>query len=312
VGWDVGIRTAAAALAHEGVRVAAPSAEQLARVAEPELALVAARYRPSFGSMSVDDVARGRALVHDALAGLQVVPVVNRWSREGLPAAAHADAFVGTVHTLPPRNLADRAMRLVRRHWEQARGFYGPGDLVGNTVFASAQFVPRTSIEGTGGDAVAGLRELARERGNWGVARFGDRAHVLDASVLERASVTARDSGIGLHPASPATIDRLDDVVLERLARSSGFRRDPFTAASHYRIGIEGEGPASARRAAFLRLLHDTPHDEAVARLRSYLTSSAMGDLDHMVELQVRGVRERDVLATVPEAAAAHVRPVGI
>jgi hypothetical protein len=286
-------------------------AERLARIAQPELALVAARYRPRFGSMSVEDVARGRALVHDALAGLQVVPVSNRWSRAGV-AAVHGDAFLGTVHTLPPRNVADRVMRVVRRHWEQSRHFYGPGELGGKTVFASAQFVPKPTIERHGGDAVAALGELATARGSLGVARFGDRAHVIDPAVLERASVTGRDSGLGLRPALPAPFEQLDDVVLERLARSHGFQRDPFTGANGYRIGVDGAGSARARRVAFRRLLHETPHDEAVSRVQDYLTSSTMGDINHMVELQVRGVRGRDILATVDEAATARVNPVGI
>jgi hypothetical protein len=100
--------------------------------------------------------------------------------------------------------------------------------------------------------------------------------------------------------------------VLERLARSHGFQSDPLTGANRYRIGILGEAPASQRREALRHLLHDTPHDEAVAQLRGYLTGPTMGDLDHMVELQVRGVRERELLATVDEAAAALVDPGGI
>jgi hypothetical protein len=320
VGWDHGIG-AARSLAREVVGAAAPAAasaaahapaDPLTRAALPELAQAAARYVPKFGSMSVDDVARGRALVQDALDGLQVVPVVNRWWSEGLPPTiVHGDALLGTVHTLPPRHVGDQLMRVVRRRWELARHMHGPGELAGSTVFASAQFVPRPMLARHGGDVVAAVEELARTRGSRGVARFGDRAHVLDPTVLERATASGRDSGLGLSPARIAPMERLDDVVLERLARSHGFQRDPFTGANEYRIGVDGAGSAAARRESLRRLLHATPHDESVARLRSYLTSETMTDIDHMVELQVRGVREREVLATAEEAAAAHVRPVG-
>jgi hypothetical protein len=189
---------------------------------------------------------------------------------------------------------------------------HGPGELAGNTVFASAQFVPRSTIERHGGDVVAALGEQAAARGNWGVANFGDQAHVLDPRVLGRATASGRDSGLGLSPARPAPLEQLADVVLERLARSHGFQTDPFTGANRYRIGITGAAPDEARRAALRHLLHELPHDEAVRRLRGYLTGPTMGDIDHMVELQVRGVRGREVLATMHEAAAAHVNPVGI
>lgn len=295
------------------VPAAAAAGDELTRVALPELASVAARYAPKFGSMSVDDVARGRALVHDALAGLQVVPVVNRWARTGGQATAvHGDALLGTVHTLPPRNVADRLMRVVRHRWELARGMHGPGELAGQTVFASAQFVPRPLLARHGGDVVAAVEELARTRGSRGVARFGDCAHIVDPKVLERATASGRDSGLGLSPARIAPMDRLDDVVLERLARSHGFQADPLTGANEYRLGIEGAGSAAERQAALRRLLHDTPDDVAVARLREYLSGPTLTDLDHMVELQLRGVRGSDVLATVDEVAAAHVNPVGL
>lgn len=303
---------AAAAVVREVAQPLAPVVDELARIAAPELADVASRYVPRFGSMSVDDVARGRALVHDALAGMQVVPVVNRWTRPGIPATVHSDIFMGTVHTLEPRNVADRMMRVVRTHWERARSMFGPGELAGQTVFASAQFVPRGAVERHGGDVVGALGELAAARGRWGVPRFGDNAHVLDPRVLARASASGRDSGLGLSPARLAPMDRFDDVVLERLARSHGFQRDPFTGANGYRLGIDGAGPAAERRASFRALLHDTPNDVAVERLRAYLAGPTMTDLDHMVELQVRAVPGRDVLATVREAAAANVDAVGI
>lgn len=297
---------AAQGAAHAGLSAATEAA------LVDELAAVAARYEPRFGSMSASDVARGRALVQDALDGLQVVPVVNRWHRPGVPAIEHADAFMGTVHTLPPRNVADRVMRVVRRTWERQQHFHGPGELAGRTVFASAQFVPEEAIARSGGDVVAALGEQAAARGSWGVARFGDDAYVLDPSVLERATVTGRDSGFGPNAARPATLDRLDDVVVERLAASHGFRRDPFLGANDYRIGIDGVGSAAARRESLRALLHDEPTESAVRRLRGYLTGPVATDIDHMVELQVRGVRGRDVLAIEPEGAAAHVNPVGI
>lgn len=281
-------------------------------VAAPEIARAAATYEPRFGSMAAEDVARGRALVHDALAGLQVVPVVNRWTRPDTVEANSTDAFLGTVHTLPPRHVVDRGMHVVRQHWEQARGTYGEGELAGRTVFASAQFVPRDRIDANGGDVVAALGEVAAARGGWGVARFGERANVLDPAVLARATASGRDSGMGVTPAGIAPVDRLDDVVLERLARSNGFQRDAFTAVNDYRMGVGSDGTAPERRSALRTLLHETPAEAAVTELRRYLTGPATTDISHMVELQIRGVRGSDVLASVPEPAAAHVNPVGI
>ncbi len=277
-----------------------------------ELARVAAAYEPRFGSMAAADVARGRALVQDTLADLQLVPVVNRWRRPGVPVVEAPDAFMGTVHTLSPRHAGDHIMRAVRERWETARNFHGPGELAGRTVFASGQFVPTDSIAQHGGDVAAALAEQAAARGATGVARFGNDAHVLDPAVLARASVTGRDSGLGPNAARPATLDRLHDAVLERLAASHGFRRDPFLGANDYRIGIDGAAPAAARRDSFRTLLHDTPDDIARQRLREYLTGPTMTDIDHMVEVQVRGVRGRDILATVDEPAASGVNPVGV
>jgi hypothetical protein len=290
--------------------LAAGAGDRLAAVAAPELARAAARYAPQFGSMTAADVARGRALVHDALAGLQLVPVVNRWSRTGGAALEASGAFLGTVHTLPPRNAADRVMRFVRRHWEQARGFRGEGVLEGRTVFASGQFAP-AGRNGTA-DAVAGLDAIAARRGSHGVARFGDEAMVLDPAVLERATISGKDSGTGIFPARVAPIERIDDVALERLGRSHGFRFEPFSSASRPSIGVDGPASAAARRGSLRRLLHDTPDDVAVARLREYLTGPAMTDLDHMVEVQVRGVRPADIAATRVEPGAVGARPVGI
>jgi hypothetical protein len=277
-----------------------------------ELARVAVSYEPKLGSMSTMDVARGRALVRDALDGLQVVPVVNRWHRPGVPVVDAPDALMGTVHTLPPRNVADRVMRFVRERWETSRNMHGPGPLAGHTIFASAQFVPRSTVAAHGGDVVAAARELSDARGSLGIARFGDRAHVLDESVLARASASGRDSGLGPTAARLAPMERFDDVVLERLARSHGFRHDPLVGANGYRLGIDGAGSAPARRESLRELLHDTPNEVAVERLRGYLTGPTLTDIDHMVELQVRGVRGRDILATMEEHTAAGVNAVGI
>ncbi len=277
-----------------------------------ELDAVAAAYRPKLGSMSADDALRGRGLVREAIGGLQLVPVVNRWHRPGVPVVDAPDALMGTVHTLPPRNVYDRAMRVVRHAWETHRGMHGPGPLAGSTIFASGQFVRSDRVLAAGGDVVRALDELATSRGAYGIARFGDRAHVLDPSVLARATASGRDSGFGPTAARIAPIERLDDVVLERLARSHGFRHDPFTGANRYTHGIDGVAPARERRASWRALLHDTPRDVAVERLRGYLTGPAMTEIDHMVELQVRGVRGRDVLATRVEAAASDVNAVGV
>lgn len=303
---------ATVAVAARGASGSVVDSPDVLRAVAAELDAVAAAYRPKFGSMPADDIVRGRELVHEALEGLVLVPVVNRWHRPGVAVIEHPDALMGTVHTLPPRNVADRIMRVVRGAWENHRHMHGPGPLAGSTVFASGQFVPADRFAAHGGDAAAAVAELAHVRGSHGVARFGNRAHVLDRSVLARTSASGRDSGFGPTAAFIAPLDRIDDVVLERMARSHGFRRDPFAGANDYSWGIDGVAAARDRRASWTTLVRETPRAVAVERLQQYLTGPAMTDINHMVELQVRGVRGREVVGSLVETAADGLNGVGV
>ncbi|MCW2922709.1 MAG: hypothetical protein JWM98_113 [Thermoleophilia bacterium] len=246
-----------------------------------EVGRAAAAYHPMLGDLPAEDAQRARALVEEALDGLQPHLVVNRRVSPADPSSWDGDGLLRTINTSPSRSAGQAARRLIRTAWERATGKYGDGALGGHTVYASLQFTP------------APVTGAALTRAG-GVRLFGPHVAHLRDTVLDRATIAARDTGPAPHPTLLAPFERLPDVVLERLARTHGFQDDVVIHGGAQRLGLAGpQLPVDARR-TFGAWLRDDPRT-SVERLRTYLQSPALRDVDHMVEAEVRGVRPGDI-----------------
>lgn len=250
-----------------------------------EVLRAAHTFVPEFGILGPEDVARGKMLIGRALDGLDPVVLANRVPSRS---TAAADGFLPTMPGSGATNVAGRARRIARIGWERLLGKHGSDALAGRTVYASMQFTPK----GTS------MAQWGAQRGRFGAASFGNVSLELGGdAIAKRATIAARDSGMTLNPPRVASIERIDDVVLERLVRTHALTPDIMIRPGA-RLGVLGEEADPVRlRAQIGMLLHELPEQQAVDKLREYLTSPVLADVDHMIELQVRGVQANEILA---------------
>lgn len=277
----------------DGVRAARPG-DAAGATGDAEVELARTQYRPEFGSLGPRDAERAQSLVTDAIGGLQPRVVVHRWDDTLDGFFAGRDPWLGTIHDQRPPGLVGAAQERVRALREQWRGMYGSGDRSGHTVYGSVQFTP---IDASDPSAPRG------------VSAFGDVRLELKSSVFDRTTVSAADTGYGMSKVRVAPMDRLPEVVTERLARTHGFVIDPMSH-SMAAPAIGGATDGAERRIELLQLLDLEPRAEAVRVIRDYLSSDALAAGPGVIEAQVRGVTRSDLASvrrlhavTEPEVA---------
>lgn len=257
----------------------ARAAGDAAGAADPEVARAREHYRPELGSLGRRDAARAQQLVAEALEGLEPRLVVHRWKETLDGFLDGRDPYLPTIHDVRPPGMVGAAQERVRAWREMWRGMHGTGERAGHTAYASVQFTPRGTPHGPPPA---------------GVSAFGDVRLELSPAVADRTTVAAADTGYGMSRVRVAPLERLADVVVERLARTQGFVPDPMSDS----LRAQPIGPATdaaGRRADLLRLVNDQPRLDAVRAVREYLTSDALSVGTGIIEAQVRGVTLRDV-----------------
>lgn len=235
------------------------------RPADPEVAAATARYSPMLPGTDRSNFDRVVDVARSALEGLEPVVVVNRRVDNALRLVGGTpDAPVDTIHTVTPPGLGAAARRTGRMVSEELHRTHGTGSFDGRTVFGSTRFVGASDAR-RGADAV--LAALVRQ-GEVGVGAYGPVALLVRPQALEgRATFAARDTALGVTRVSDHS--HLPQIVAERIAR-----------------GVPG--------APTVEELATSPVQQAVTRLRSWLTGDGLARRDGYIEAQLRGLAVGD------------------